>query len=269
MQSEGPTHYWLFKNVMRFMAWAPCSALGVDQPWAQPEGWDLLALIDTAQDLSSYNIKQSSMPFAAVLRRASSAQTRASCRAFLQAHPAKAASRAARTQQRSRNMCAGDELVVLVRGTTTAYDWFYNLDFDMSTNAEYGPGGIHTGFLRLADSIWDGGLRNTLDQFSSSLGSVTIAGHSLGAATAALLAARAQVSNSKAPPEASRVTRARTLMDRWSRAISIHTRGMQSLMSVLCWQPLSLHCFLSQGFIGHSAGCELCSALLGSCLQHH
>jgi hypothetical protein len=28
LQTEGPTYYWLYKHVMRLMAWAPCGILG-------------------------------------------------------------------------------------------------------------------------------------------------------------------------------------------------------------------------------------------------
>jgi pimeloyl-ACP methyl ester carboxylesterase len=97
--------------------------------------------------------------------------------------------------RQSSELCAGDELVVLVRGTSSEAEWGYNLDYVMTRNANYGQGLLHRGFQKLADSLWagQGGLKNVLDQNAGSVGSVTIAGHSLGAAAAALLAARAQV----------------------------------------------------------------------------
>lgn len=189
----------LYKHITRLMAWAPCNAMGVEGNWAHPEGWDLLAMLGAREDLSAYGIASTSMPFAAVLRRSSNAQTRASCKAFVAAHPSMASASASSASsprasaRAARELCWGDELVVLVRGTASAFDWFYNLDYSMATNPYYGKGAMHLGFLRLAGGLWLGGLRDVMKQYGGTVSSVTIAGHSLGAATAALLASRTQV----------------------------------------------------------------------------
>jgi len=192
LEAEGPTYYWLYKHMSRLMAWAPCGVLGQNMPWVKPQGWDVLAILNAAADLRAYGLGATAMPFAAVLRRVRSPATAAECTAFLQAHPELAGSSNKQQDQASR-ICAGDEIVVLVRGTTSAYDWFYNLDYGMSTNTNYGQGLIHKGFQRLADTLWDGGLKRALDRYSGSASSVVVSGHSLGAATASLLAARIEV----------------------------------------------------------------------------
>lgn len=199
LQSEGPSYYWMYKHVIRLMAWSPCGVLGQDTPFTPPEGWELLSLLSIPTDLSVYGLKQTSMPFAAVVRRPGSAATKASCVAALKAHPMfnaphrSPAASATRMQRMSRTLCSGDELVVLVRGTTAATDWFIDFDYGLKANAEYGAGVIHNGFQYVADGLWDGGLKDVLDQYGASAGSLTITGHSLGAAVAALLSARTQV----------------------------------------------------------------------------
>lgn len=54
-------------------------------------------------------------------------------------------------------------------------------------------GKMHRGFVKLADSVWWGGLKQALDEVKGSASTVTITGHSLGGAAAAMLAARTQV----------------------------------------------------------------------------
>jgi hypothetical protein len=225
MQAEGASYYWLFKHIMRLFAWAPCGAVGQKAPWVPPEGWahlytlgvagasEATAAATDATDATAAGgelsggaatsadgsqspgiEQQKKWPFAAVLRRASSPAVQASCKAFLQSHPS-AQHTSRRDMRRSETLCAGDELVVLVRGTSAPSEWDYNLDYGLSKNAAYGQGLQHNGFRKLADSLWGGkgGLKSVLDQYAGSVSSVTIAGHSLGAASAALLAARAQV----------------------------------------------------------------------------
>jgi pimeloyl-ACP methyl ester carboxylesterase len=136
------------------------------------------------------------MPFAAILRRPASAETTASCKSFLQANAQLAGSprrASARLQSVVQKLCSGDEIAVLVRGTATASDWGYNFDMALTANSEYGSGKIHRGFQSLANTLWTDGLRQVLDEVKAGASRITFAGHSLGASTAALLAARSQV----------------------------------------------------------------------------
>lgn len=200
LKTEGPSYYWHYKHITRLTAWAPCDAMGWGDggrsSFAVPKGWSLMDVIHAGTDLSTYEIQATLMPFAAIMRRPASAEVTASCKAFLRAnaHRGVSARRAARLQNAVNDLCSGDEVAVLIRGTATASDWGYNLDMAMVENSNYGPGKIHRGFQNLADTLWNGGLKQALDQVMQTASSVTISGHSLGGATAALLAARAQVS---------------------------------------------------------------------------
>lgn len=162
----------------------------------------MLKTISAGVDLSGYQIQATQMPFATVLRRPTTPENQAKCAEFVQDQARVMASlqrspRRASVQRMqaaaTKELCAGDELVVLIRGTTSAADWEYNLDMGMTYNSNYGQGTMHKGFVRLSDSLWEDGLREALDQAGSSVSAVTITGHSLGAAAASLLASRAQV----------------------------------------------------------------------------
>jgi hypothetical protein len=59
----------------------------------------------------------------------------------------------------------------------------------------YGPGKISAGFYTQAESLWKAGLGATIErEIARGCKSITIAGHSLGAAVAQLLAVRIEVS---------------------------------------------------------------------------
>jgi hypothetical protein len=142
------------------------------------------------------------MPFATIVRRPTTPENQAKCREFVQSQRSLLASQRTtprrasvqRTQDASKgDMCAGDELVVIIRGTTSAADWQYDVDLGFVSDTDYGRGSIHKGFVRLTDSLWEDGFKAVLDQVGSSLGSITFTGHSLGAAAASLLASRTQV----------------------------------------------------------------------------
>lgn len=163
-----------------------------------------MKIISAGVDLSGYQIQATKMPFATVLRRPTSPENQAKCAEFVQeqnrvmaALQRSSSPRRASVQRvqaaASKDLCAGDELVVLIRGTTSAADWEYNLDMGLAYNSNYGQGQIHKGFVRLADTLWEEGLKEALDQAGATVSSVTITGHSLGAAAASLLASRAQV----------------------------------------------------------------------------
>jgi pimeloyl-ACP methyl ester carboxylesterase len=93
-------------------------------------------------------------------------------------------------------LCGGDRLVVLLRGTSSAFEWTYNLNYTMGPDASYGLGQIHTGFHTVAEEVWGAGLQALLMQEVGQAGGVSniiFSGHSLGGAVAALLAAKTQV----------------------------------------------------------------------------
>lgn len=198
LKTEGPSYYWLYKHIVRLQAWAPCDAMGWRSSFAAPPGWSTMRIISAGTDLSQYEIQGTTMPFAAVLRRPRSAESAASCRSALAAdaqatRPAGSPRRAAaRLQNQANQLCSGDEVAVLVRGTAAASDWGYNFDMELVSNYEYGAGKQHRGFIKLADQVWYGGLKAALDEVKGTASSVTIAGHSLGGAAAAMLAARSE-----------------------------------------------------------------------------
>jgi hypothetical protein len=72
-----------------------------------------------------------------------------------------------------------------------AADYQYNTRPD----SNYGPGQFHDGFLRVADQLWDNGMKEALDAAvaAGDVGNIIISGHSLGAAAGNLLVSRAQV----------------------------------------------------------------------------
>lgn len=147
LKTEGPSYYWMYKHIVRLQAWAPCDAMGWRSSFAAPKGWSTMRIISAGTDLSQYEIEGTTMPFAAVMRRPRSAESAASCRAFLAAN-AQAERRpggsprraAARLQNLASALCSGDEVAVLVRGTAAASDWGYNFDMALVSNGEYGAG---------------------------------------------------------------------------------------------------------------------------------
>jgi hypothetical protein len=76
-------------------------------------------------------------------------------------------------------------------------------DFQYNTrpDSNYGPGRFHDGFVRVADQLWDNGMKEALDAAvaAGDVRNIIISGHSLGAATASLLASRAQVMARREP----------------------------------------------------------------------
>ena len=243
LKAEGPTHLWLYKHVQRLAAWAPCSAVGQDTAWQQPPGWDLLQVFNITNDLKGYKLAAKTLPLVAVLRQSSTASSRAACRRaikqqnvehaayinplsfpWIQPPPHASAAAAAAVQVaataaapssssgvtsdtvlQQHRLCSGDRLIILVRGTGSAYEWTYNLHYSMNSVPSYGPGQIHNGFHTAAEEVWNGGLGQLLQQqllsgaggeqgAVAAINSVVFAGHSLGGAVGALLAAKTDVS---------------------------------------------------------------------------
>jgi hypothetical protein len=116
----------MFRHILGFAAWAPCGVLGKSLPWAVPDGWTLLDVVNVASNLATYNLPATSLPLMAVLRRNSTAALRAGCRSFLSEHAQLGFSVSA-TQQgpdgltaQQHTSCAGDQLMVILRGTGVA-----------------------------------------------------------------------------------------------------------------------------------------------------
>jgi len=205
LKTEGPSQLWLFKYLNRLAAWAPCQALGKPQAWEPPPGWQLLGVLNVTNNLKPYKLNDTSLPFTVVLRQGSSPSSRAACRRALQQqqeqHAAYITDAATATAAREavlqqHRLCSGDRLLVLSRGTGSAHEWLYNLNYSMLTDSSYGQGEIHSGFHDVTEQIWQGGLQQLLLQqvaTQGDVGNVMFAGHSLGGAVSALLAAKTQV----------------------------------------------------------------------------
>ncbi|KAI8469897.1 MAG: class 3-domain-containing protein [Monoraphidium minutum] len=192
LQEEGATLGWLFKSVQRLQLWGHCGALGKRGAWAAPEGWEALGAVAVKTDLRSYGLNASSVPMVGVLRQGAAART-AACGAA--AAKASAAGRAARAGAAARCGGEGGHLVVVIRGTASAPEWDIDFDYSMEKDARYGPGLLHRGFLAVANEVWDNGLKAMLDSEvvdSGAAADITLTGHSMGAALATLLGARAQ-----------------------------------------------------------------------------
>jgi hypothetical protein len=174
-------------------------------PWQQPPGWQLLQILNVTNDLKGYKISAKTLPLAAVLRQESTPSSRAACRramklqqgehaAYISSSSSSSGSDSDSVMQQHR-LCMGDRLVVLLRGTTSAFEWTYNLNYTLTSDDSYGPGQIHSGFHTVAEEVWRGGLQQQIQQqmAAGGISNVMFAGHSLGGAAAALLAAKAQV----------------------------------------------------------------------------
>jgi pimeloyl-ACP methyl ester carboxylesterase len=71
-----------------------------------------------------------------------------------------------------------------------------DLIYSQLSDPTYGPGMISAGFYTQAESLWKAGLGATIErEIARGCKSITIAGHSLGAAVAQLLAVRIEVSS--------------------------------------------------------------------------
>lgn len=166
MGSEGGSYYWLFRNLLNFNMWAGCAATGSARsvtPGTHKTGgkdWKVPPGWSVHSTLWQPNGGGQYWPFATVISK-------------------------------------GSEVVLLVRGSQTEYDW--KSDFDYSTtSASLGaillPGRIHQGFARVAASLWPG-VQAALQSLSAThkITNVYIAGHSLGAGVSTLLAYGIQV----------------------------------------------------------------------------
>jgi pimeloyl-ACP methyl ester carboxylesterase len=211
LRAEGPSHLWLYKHVQRLAAWAPCEVVGQPQPWQSPAGWKVLQLLNVTNDLRGYKLPAKKLPFAAVLRQDSSPSSRTACRRALRAQQGEheayistppalpsitgSSSSEGDSVMQQHQLCSGDRLVVLLRGTGSAFEWTYNLNYTLTTDASYGPGQIHAGFHRVAEEVWGAGLQEHVAQqlAAGGISNVMFAGHSLGGAVAALLSAKVQV----------------------------------------------------------------------------
>lgn len=166
MGSEGGVYYWLFRNLLNFNLWASCAATGSAQsvtpgtPKTPGKDWVVPAGWSVHSTLWQPNGGGMYWPFATIASR-------------------------------------GSEVVLLVRGSQTEYDWKADFDYT-TTSASLGsiplPGRVHQGFARVAASLWPG-VQAALQSLSatSKITNVYIAGHSLGAGASTLLAYGTQV----------------------------------------------------------------------------
>lgn len=78
---------------------------------------------------------------------------------------------------------------------------FADYQYNTRPDSNYGPGHFHDGFKRVADQLWDNGMKEALDAAvaAGNVRNIIITGHSLGAASGNLLASRAQVSDRIGP----------------------------------------------------------------------
>lgn len=165
MSSEGGTYYWLFRNLLNFNLWAGCAASGSAQsvtPGTPKTGKDWVVPAGWSVHSTLWQPNGGGMywPFATIVSK-------------------------------------GSEVVLLVRGSQTEYDWKADFDYTTTTASLGGiplPGRVHQGFARVAASLWPG-VQAALQSLSttSKITNVYIAGHSLGAGVSTLLAYGTQV----------------------------------------------------------------------------
>eukprot|EP00879_Flechtneria_rotunda_P009669 GHRR01010117.1.p1 GENE.GHRR01010117.1~~GHRR01010117.1.p1 ORF type:complete len:302 (+),score=60.02 GHRR01010117.1:313-1218(+) len=146
LQAEGGTYYWHYRNYLNLFNWAPCQSLGSNVPLPIPAGWSNIATLNLPQGQSAIPVGAASsatsnstgnpatpvteasstdgpasMPFAVVLKAdvMSSAERQKSC----QEYAAAPETLLAKTNSNIEDLCGGDQLVVIVRGTLSAYEW--------------------------------------------------------------------------------------------------------------------------------------------------
>eukprot|EP00879_Flechtneria_rotunda_P017599 GHRR01018449.1.p1 GENE.GHRR01018449.1~~GHRR01018449.1.p1 ORF type:complete len:430 (+),score=136.16 GHRR01018449.1:204-1493(+) len=226
LNAEGGTYYWHYRNIINLFNWASCEALGqsgITLP--TPAGWTLLTTLNLTQGASAINTTinstagstisnvtatdtagnttaastiataaaVSAMPIAAVLKpdAAGKAERQQSCQAFAAAPE----TLTVQSNSTAEDLCGGDQLVVVVRGTLSAYEWTLDLSYNQTADESFGPGSFHAGFHHAAAEIWpqlEPVLQQQLIQGNGTITQLTIAAHSLGAGVAQLLAAKAQ-----------------------------------------------------------------------------
>jgi hypothetical protein len=112
---------WLFKNIMRFAGWAPCDALtGSPSAFRAPAGFRLTSVLNLTNDLlDDYNLTAKNLPVAIVLKQAKDTQRKSTCGAFVAEAATTGIVGGANSVQQ---LCSGGHLVVLLRGTLSAYE---------------------------------------------------------------------------------------------------------------------------------------------------
>lgn len=158
LQEEAATHYWYITNVINLFVLAPCQEANFNSTsspsFKVPDGWSLLHM----ENYPPQGKQRVAIPAYAVLKSAD-----------------------------------GSQMAVIVRGTRTAAEWRADLSYAQVTDPSY-PGLVSKGFLTSANALWPA-LQQLVQRevLQGGVSSVTIAGHSLGAAMATMLSYRAQV----------------------------------------------------------------------------
>ncbi|KAL4431070.1 hypothetical protein ABPG75_006326 [Micractinium tetrahymenae] len=154
LEEEGATYFWLYRLIQNLEAHLPCALAGAAE-WAPPAGWELVAMLNITEPDGE------EAPFAAIIVNEEAAQ-----------------------------------LAVAVRGTMLPGEWA--LDFSYNhTEVPGNPFGspVHYGFGSVYEQLWpevQAALSDLALGPSPAATQVFIAGHSLGAGVATLLAYAAQ-----------------------------------------------------------------------------
>jgi hypothetical protein len=121
LATEGGTMNWLYKNIFRFAGWAPCDALtGQPSPLRAPLGFRITSVLNLTNDLlADYNLTAKSLPVAMILKQARDTPRKTTCEAFAAEAAQSGVVGGANSAQQ---LCSGGQLVVLLRGTLSAYE---------------------------------------------------------------------------------------------------------------------------------------------------
>eukprot|EP00775_Hariotina_reticulata_P007421 gene7421-7630_t len=167
---EGASMYWHWRNALNLARWAACAATNTSYQstpglptvrntslnWIVPDGWKVYRTLwqaDGTPQSGKY------WPLAVILTK-------------------------------------GRSLLVLIRSTATGNDWLTNFSYNEEAGAGPVPlpGRTHAGITGVAGSLWTSGIQRALDRYvvRGSITSVSVAGHSLGAGVATIVAYMAQ-----------------------------------------------------------------------------
>lgn len=157
---EGSAQYWLLRMIYNLNSYSVCQLTNPSLNYLAPPGWSVVKIIP----LSQGSFTPSTLPFSAILLNKTTRQ-----------------------------------LVILIRGTTSAYEWGLDFTYNQSTvpvlDGVSFPSPMHVGFTKAYQAVWKGGIQDALQEYvvdQSQPMSVYVAGHSLGAAVAQFVGFAAQ-----------------------------------------------------------------------------